>query len=436
MSNSLVPWKAQNHPQVNFDSNNPSATLALAKGIKNSELEMLSVAIKNDLHQMAVEFIWKRAISKLMSALASFGTRFIGEMLDRSDIPDNANLEQYITPYNAIELSSELGLIDRTGAIRLRQNLELLLHFSSNDTEELPRQSELISLIENSIQYILQQGEAPSGAMDFRSFRSELFSKSLTEDDPKIKLLINSPYFFKRTAIRSLLAALKDEDIKGATRQHVVVNLTRILPSVWEDLAEEDRYSVGRVYAEASNEGDMDSVKALRIPLGKVSGFDYVPETIRSNTFRIGAQEIKKAHNNFNNFYNEPAPTRELASLGSVIPKPALGECMSAYLVVVIGNKYGVSINAAEIARQELKKIPYENWVYYFERVFLKDADVLWELQYDNPAKNFSDLMRDMPFAGNLRGIVPSKNIVDAALDNKPIIIQRKAQEMRNKLFV
>src|SRR5689334_5279565 len=45
--------------------------------------------------------------------------------------------------------------------------------------------------------------------------------------------------------------------------------------------------------------------------------FDYVPESLRSRAFIDAANKVIEAHFGWNNFYNEPAPMKALASLRS-----------------------------------------------------------------------------------------------------------------------
>ena len=397
--NSVVPFSSPTFPAIVLDDSDPGRSLAQVQGLNRKDVQAIGTALTAGLTKMAVEYVWSRSIARLTQQLSSFGAKFIGEMLDRPDIPASGPIDQFINNHDVIFLATELGLLDRTGAMRLKQSLELISHFSSIDTDDEASKSEYTSIIENCLRYCLNSTKTADGLLDFKSFRDQLGRQSFADESPEMQCIKESPYFYKRTTIRTLLSLLKSSE--GASRQHVIYNLSIVLPMVWNDIAEDDRYSVGRSYAEAVNSSDTDAVKALKRPLSAVKGFDYVPENVRSNTFRAVAKSVKEAHSGFNNFHNEPAPTVELAKLGTVIPKPALSEVMSAYLVVAIGNRYGVSRIAEPVALGELKKIPIENWQYYIFTVLPKDRDVLWELQHEAPAKRFIALM-PRPFPTDL----------------------------------
>jgi hypothetical protein len=131
----------------------------------------------------------------------------------------------------------------------------------------------------------------------------------------------------------------------------------------------------------------------LHAVLLAVKGFDFVPENLRSATFARVASSVIAAHQGMNNFYNEPAPMRELASLGTSIPGPALAPCMTAVLCVKIGNFYGVSVAAQGYADQVVERLSPDRWLYYVNERLEQDRVVLSELQYEKPAKRWVQLI-------------------------------------------
>jgi len=144
------------------------------------------------------------------------------------------------------------------------------------------------------------------------------------------------------------------------------------------------------------SEGRRDSVKALHAVLVAVGGGDYVPENLRSAAFTRVASSVISAHQGMDNFYNEPAPMRELASLGTSIPGPALAVCMTAVLCVKLGNAYGTSHAAQPYADQVLSTLSSDRWLYYLNECLAQDRVVLAELCYERPANNWSRLVRGL----------------------------------------
>jgi hypothetical protein len=100
-----------------------------------------------------------------------------------------------------------------------------------------------------------------------------------------------------------------------------------------------------------------------------------------------------------NNFYNEPAPTKYLDDMGSVIPIPAFPICMSAILCVRLGNRYGISYDAQRYAVSILKRVSRERWLYFLTDCLKADDRVLYKLMEDNPAKRWMEVVREFSLA-------------------------------------
>ena len=97
-------------------------------------------------------------------------------------------------------------------------------------------------------------------------------------------------------------------------------------------------------------------------------------------TFIEAAKNLKSIHYAMNNFYNEPSAVKELNRMGTKIPKPAIKECISATLMVLLGNAYGRSFEAIEPAEDILQKLSQSDWIYYIEQCLPHDEEVLQKI--------------------------------------------------------
>lgn len=118
----------------------------------------------------------------------------------------------------------------------------------------------------------------------------------------------------------------------------------------------------------------------LKTALSLVGGFDFVPENIRSNTFIEVAQKLIDVHYEYDNFYKEPRVIKELASLGTIFPKPAMARCIKALLLVYMGNVYGRSVAAVPIAEKQLNQVSNDDWVDFLENVLPFDEQIIGAL--------------------------------------------------------
>ncbi len=395
MNNELVPWRAPDANQLPSTAKLPRDFIPFAVALKPKEQHKVMQAIEQGLYDFATDFVWRRSLSRLKQTLSSLGMQFIGEMLGREDINEYSPPENVLTDWDAIRLAENLGVINFTGVLRLRHSFELLSHLSQPQTDEELEEAEAYNIIKNCVRYILSESDFGI-AINFTRFRERLTSESLSKDDSQLQNIINSSPFFLTTALRVLLTGVKSET--GARLDHCLNNFSITLPEIWERISEEDRWIVGTTYAEVANEGRNNVVAAIRRVLLSVSGFDYVPENLRSNTFRQAAKSVINAHFSKDNFFLETQPITLLSKLGTVIPRPALITCMQAYLCVYLGNMYGFSFGAAPVAETELKKISARYWNYYLNKALVADDLILAKLMERKPAERFIALVSDFGF--------------------------------------
>jgi len=406
MTQAIIPWRGPEGISIPASVSSVTDVVRYAAQLSTSEQTKIVQAFDFNSYDMASEFVWRRTMSKLKNTLSSLGMAFIGEMLNREDINDLSPIETVLTDYDAIRLAESLGVISQTGAMKLRHAFESIVHFSNPKTTDELDCIEALSIIKNSVQFVLGD-ESTYVPLDFKQIRDRLTSVPIDLTDPQVQQLISSPTFYISTALRVILSAIKMFD--DARLENTLANLNSILPFIWERVTEEDRFLVGRTYAQVSSIGKTTAIAGLKNALIKVKGFDYVPENLRSGTYNKIAQAVIDAHFSFSNYYAEPAPTRRLSQLGTSIPRSALPKCIQALLCVYLGNRYGFSFEAAPIAEAQLKSITQDRWQYYFDKVLHSDEIILYKLLDNNPRQRFYQLLDSM----GLCSIIPQHPLVN-----------------------
>jgi hypothetical protein len=160
----------------------------------------------------------------------------------------------------------------------------------------------------------------------------------------------------------------------SAQLENALANTNLIVPKLWPSLLQPERHQIGRAYSELIANGQATAAAGIRKVLLKVRGFDFVPEDLRSTSFVKAGHAVLAAHEEINNFYNEPGPTRTLEQMGSSIPIPAFPICMSAVLSVRLGNHWGHCWGAAEAI---LKRFTRDRWIYYLNQCLPTDDRIL-----------------------------------------------------------
>jgi hypothetical protein len=374
-------WSPRNGALVPKNATTPEQITQYAKQLSSRERSQVIAAFSAGNYEMGSVFLWSRAMAGLKKQLAMLGMEFIGEMLDRADIIEDAPIAKVVTDHEALGLAEGLGIFNGTEALRLRHAMELVAHFSDPPEEDGDPQEmmpeEAVQVLRACIQGILGH-ERLDGAVEFARFRRELETRIFKADDDEIEQLVSSPYFFRRTTLRVLLALVKVA--ASAQLENAIANFELLLPLLWEALLKPERWLVGRAYAEVHAAGKRTVAVAIRRALMKVHGFDFVPEDLRSRTFITSARRVQEVHFGTDNFHNEPVAIRALASLGTSIPMPAFPTCITATLCVCLGNPYGYSWAAQSAVKEILDRLSRQQWLYYLDECLRGDDTILSKL--------------------------------------------------------
>ena len=434
MAKNVVLWQSNSLSVVSDAVSDPEKITAHAIQLRDRERAQITFNLDQENYELVTSFVWLRAMSLLKKQLSSLGSAFVGELLQRPDIDEFSDISTAVSDIEAISLARDLGILSAAQTMRLLQSQATITHFSgmSDDgddvADEMMTREEAIQCLRVCVQAVLGQ-QALGASSDFGLFRDKLSSESLKPDSPEVEKLGSSPYFFMKTAIGILLALLRSE--KGAQLEHASRNALAIIPTYWDDLKKPERWQIGQAYAEEFSEGHQAAVKALHAILTAVKGFDYVPENLRSSTFVRVANAVISAHQGMNNFYNEPGPMKELASLGSSIPSPALATCITAILCVKLGNPHGVSNLAQSPADQLIKTISADRWIYYFDGRLDQDRTILTKFNSDLPLKRWMALIKSLKIdedriePGRARRLIAATNTGE----------QKRVREIANRML-
>lgn len=370
------------------DTNDVATLMSFNRSLSNNDANKIVKAFDNGLYDMAAEYIWSRTISTLKKNIMKFGEEFVAEMLDRPDISSVDDISEY----EIITLSSDLGFINQTAKIEFMQFSEIIQHYMSNEDpdEEFPL-TKVSDIVRSCVKHVLGF-EKVEYEISFVSFRNRLRTEYIIEGHEIYTQLKLAPYFYKRTVFKTMMNLAKTTK-DSAEREIILNNMISIFVEIWSALSSEEKWVIGRSYAQCLSDGDNKLLIALKSVLLKVKGFDYVPENLRSNTYIIAAKDLLSAHQGMNNFYNEPSKAKYLAQMGNSIPAPAFGNCMTAVLACKLGNSYGISWDAQTYLDEILQTVSKDRWSYYLSSVLPYDRVILYKLCVDITADRWIELV-------------------------------------------
>lgn len=433
MSKELALYKPVPLPELP-NTIEPKELLEHNKCLSAREIEKVNRAWESKLYDMAAEYIWNRTIAILKGHIMQYGTDFVAEMLDRSETVTPEN----ISNHEVIHLAHNLAFINKAAYIELNQFDEIFTYYWS-DLDEDQEKNDLsatksLDITRACIQYVLRFSKSSTSASSFTSFRDRFKFERINKDDVLLDELKVSSYFYIRTIIRTLLN-LSKSIVQGAELENVLSNLVLILTEIWDTIQSEEKYLVGRAYVQASADGKKPLMSALRSVLMQVQGFDYVPENLRSNSYIRVAKNLLTTHYSLNNFYNEPAVAKELMQMGTSIPSPALGACLTSVLACKIGNSYGISTAAQKYLDEILNNISKDRWEYYLNQVLPYNSDILSKIS--NSGRQFERWL-DIINAYELNKLSIKNADIEFLLDennrDNPRKVQKRAYDMYSKL--
>lgn len=425
MSNDMTIWDSPNGVTLPPNQNLTVIINDIAVQLKPQEKQNIVTALNNELFDMSSEYIWNRTISILKEKVLTLGEDFVLEMLDRTIDEDISN----VSSNEFINLASELGFINTIARDKLLHANDLINYYQSRTAEESMSSYDMQTIVIPCIQYVVGL-DANDFSFEFNNFREVLKDKQLDTSSELYQTLLISPYFYKRTTVKTLINLMNTSD--GGELERVLANMVLIFSGIWEGLISDDRYTIGVTFAEAKNNKQTHLINSLEQVLTSNGGFDYVPEDLRSQAFIKVANKLRDAHYSFDNFYKEPIPAKNLSTMG-IIPRPALSYCISAVLISTLGNFYGVSQNAQPYNNKTLKDISPNRWKYYFTESFLKDKDVLFKLSnYSKTITKWIDFISsNSETFQNLDVVHPDiSKLLKYSLDKKASSVQRVAKKL------
>jgi len=387
---------------TNYDLVNLTDTTETRIALNVKEQDKVLRAFHNKDYDMSSEYIWNRSMNILRDRVSVYGNDFIADMLGY----DNFASVKDISDESIINLCADIGFITQTARLKLKNYSSLLYHMQSReaveiDNEELTK-ADALGIITSCINYILG-ASTESTFIPYTNMRNELQSKLITEDSPLLSSLINSPYFYIRTITHTIINLSSDE--KNATLDITLQNLIVVLKKLWSELDETERWNIGITYSQAVSAGNTELTKALRTVLNSCKGFDYVPETTKSETYRKTARYLLAKHNDFYNFYTEGEIANLLANMGTSIPKAAIIDCLTAVLICKLGNSYGIANNAQKYLDEILDSISNDSWVYFLNQL-PKNSDLLYELIYIKRNGEVFDIWKNIISKYNLQNLI------------------------------
>jgi hypothetical protein len=365
------------------------------------------------LFDAALNFVWDETIANLRQKVIQFDLDyFYNSVITDADRrkkfrtdSDILNLEDWelIRGCHLTEILSDIGF-KHLDYIRDMRNWASAAHPNQNQLTGL----QLISWLETCIIEVI--GKEPSDlAIKVKRLLQNIRTHTLTVNNTKLiaEQICLLPEDLATSLLRTVFGMFCDPDLSVSTKN----NIRLIAPAVWGRSPDHIKREIGMNYVSYGANADLPRHKAAEDFLKMVNGLAFLPKDTLGLKIKEAVSSLFRAHNEFNNFYNEEPHAKILANLipeNGFIPEEIRHEYVKTVVMCYIGNGYGVSHLAYPYYVSLIEK--FLDKEKYMILILMKDKDLISRLHIESCQNGFRKLL-------NLMHERTSNTVVLSAID-------------------
>lgn len=310
------------------------------------------------LFDAALNYLWNETINRLRDHVAAFDVAYFFDLAE-SDPTRRKNLKTRddlakLDDYKLLEAANKIKLISDAGYTQLVTINYMRNHASAAhpNVEELTG-LKLADWLETCIKEVFQL-EPRTVVAEIGKLLSNIKSKRLKASD-----LAKAAAFFSGLPddqADNLAAGLFGIYTPADGEPDVLDNVRSLWPELWPEVSEEARNELGIKLARYTANADFDRADRARELLELVDGAAYLPESERVAEIQSALDDLKRAHEGWNNFYEEPPAAQRLKDVvgrHGDIPAQVTQSYVQHLVYVFLTNSRGVAWNA-ELIYEEL----------------------------------------------------------------------------------
>ncbi|MDD4495198.1 MAG: hypothetical protein PHV32_12805, partial [Eubacteriales bacterium] len=182
--------------------------------------------------------------------------------------------------------------------------------------------------------------------------------------------------------------------IDSTTSQQTKANINLLAPNLWGFISEEVKNDFGIRYATFVANGENQSVNYAKQFLEMVGGLSYLPDSVKTPQIRSAIENLLVAHNNLNNFYNEPPFARQLKIIignHGAVPQQLIYQYTKAIVTVFITNGNGVCWAAEPLYIEMIKNFNAKQA--FIALTSFTDESIKSRLQFTICKQKFEELL-------------------------------------------
>lgn len=315
------------------------------------------LAVSVGLFDGAIVYVWNCVIKELREKVKSFGVPMIQAVLNKKHDSDFLN---NITDSSLIELAYQLNIITDQGHLFLNQCREIRNQASVAHPSDMKlNDRELITFINRCCEYGLSNARTISG-VELPTVINVIENESVTEENMQhLASQIHDTFELQKDFYIQLLYS---KFIDPSEQSQIRNNSLKLAKFLINDFSDSIKSNLLTRHNEIMVKGDSEKKSAANsrkffLELGMVNIFN---DSEKIALFNKAINNLKDAHNGFNNFYTEPAFAENLESVSRQIT-PAPEVVIEPFVEVLwdcyLGNAWGYSEMAVSEYEKMLKNL-------------------------------------------------------------------------------
>ncbi|OCH03719.1 hypothetical protein [Aliivibrio fischeri] len=332
-------------------------------------MSKFTVAISVGLFDGALNYLWNETIRALREFVINFDLQYFYSVAEKvgSRYKNLTKSEEIslVSEYDLLEICRRIGILNDINYQRLSNVNYMRNHASAahpNDSEIDGH--EMIAWLSVCLKHAVT-AKPDHSLIEIQ----KLLSNIRTEVIPSTDYALIGSDLAKQPLERidDFLWTIFGIYTYNKTSKEAKDNITGIAPYVWNAASEDRKYEIGAKYGTFRKNAEVERKDASQQFLEIVNGLSYKDEDSLAGELIEKLENLFRAHNSSNNFYNEYPHARDIESslpTNKNIPRAARGMWVKVISICLIGNGLGYREGVDEQAA-----FYYKNFIESFSEI-------------------------------------------------------------------
>ncbi|WP_146009595.1 hypothetical protein [Deinococcus planocerae] len=311
-------------------------------------------AVASGLFDAALNYLWDETILELRKRVENYDIDYfydiaVDSQKKRADLKDASDLDK-ISDAELIKGAREIELISKIGfrlldEIKYMRNWMSAAHPNQNEITGL----QLITWLQTCIREVINL-PLSNIASNISQLLANIKRNSFSREE--IFMMAQFVENARPEQIDTLIQGLYGIYVNSDTTTQSIQNINNLAPYVWSRASDDVKKRIGVRLATNIASGNNSQTRMGRSFFEVVQGIQYLPEPILVAEMNEALINLRNAHRNMDNFYNEPPFASELQRIvgtAKTVPRSIEKSYVNTIVEAFLTNGNGVAFGANPI---------------------------------------------------------------------------------------